>query len=268
MSRRLAVLSSMSGERAGKGRVVGGAFVVNVVGLKNRPRKFLQQIILFVGGAVGADDADGGCRRPSGIANFFQLACRRNAAHAPRWLAPACPEHCAPAVGQPLGALDKVKSEAALGAEKVAIDAALVAIVGAHNFGAVVRLAHAQRHLAAVGAMRANRRHVIHLPRPRLVAIAAAGKRAHGANVDAHAALLAIELTGLAVARNIVRHNHRADAAILHAERPHIHAFAAHADAAVTENAARAVVDRLRATTAAHRGAAWPRRKGSRPRRI
>ena len=32
-------------------------------------------------------------------------------------------------------------------------------------------------------------------------------------------------------------------AAILHAERPHVHAFAAHADAAVTEDAARAVVE-------------------------
>ena len=89
--------------------------------------------------------------------------------------------------------------------------------------------------------MRANRRHVVHLPGPRLVAITAAGKRAHGAHVDAHAALLAIEMVA-AVGRN-----DRGDAAILHAQRPHIHAFAAHADAAIAEDAAGAVeVDRGR----------------------
>ena len=40
-----------------------------------------------------------------------------------------------------------------------------------------------------------------------------------------------------------VGRNHRADAAVLHAQRPHVHALAAHANAAVTENAARAVVE-------------------------
>ena len=97
-------------------------------------------------------------------------------------------------LGQALGTLDKIEAKAALGAEKVAVDAALVAIVGAHNLRAIIGLPHAQRHLAAVGAMRANRRDVVHLPGPRLVAIAAAGQRAHRADVDAHAALLAVEM--------------------------------------------------------------------------
>ena len=59
-------LSVMAGEGAGKGGVVRGALVVDVVGAENGAREFLQQVVLFVGGAVGADDADGvrrrGCR--------------------------------------------------------------------------------------------------------------------------------------------------------------------------------------------------------------
>ena len=49
----------VSGEGAGEGCVVGVALVVNVVGVEDRARKFLQQVILFVGGLIGADDADG-----------------------------------------------------------------------------------------------------------------------------------------------------------------------------------------------------------------
>jgi hypothetical protein len=53
MSRRLAVFScAHSSESAGKGRVIGRALVVDVVGPKHRAREFLQQVILFVGGAV------------------------------------------------------------------------------------------------------------------------------------------------------------------------------------------------------------------------
>ncbi len=78
---------------------------------------------------------------------------------------------------------------------------------------------------------------MVHLPWPRLVAIAAAGQCADGTNVDAHAALLAVE-TVAAIGRN-----DGAYAAILHAERPHVHAFAAHARAAIAENAARPIVE-------------------------
>ena len=63
----------MAGEGAGKGRVVGGALVVDVVGAEHRARELLQQVVLFVGGAVGADDADG--RAALAVANFFQLGC-------------------------------------------------------------------------------------------------------------------------------------------------------------------------------------------------
>ena len=138
---------------------------------------------------------------------------------------------------QAVGALDEVEAEAALGAEKVAVDAALVAIVGANNLGAVVGLAHAESDLAAVGAMGADGGDVVHLPGPRFVAIAAAGERAHGAHVDAHAALFAVELVA------VVGDDDGVGAAVVDAQRPHVHAFAAHADAAVAEDAARAVVE-------------------------
>src|ERR1700739_1350426 len=85
--------------------------------------------------------------------------------------------------------------------------------------------------------MRADGGDVIHLPGARFVAVAAAGKSAHRADVDAHAALLAIELVF------VIGSDHGAGAAIVHAQRPHVHAFAAHANAAVTENAAGTVVE-------------------------
>ena len=59
----------MPGERAGEGGVVGCALVVNVVGDENRARELLQQVILFVGGAVGTDDADGAAA--ARVANLF-----------------------------------------------------------------------------------------------------------------------------------------------------------------------------------------------------
>ncbi len=99
--------------------------------------------------------------------------------------------------GEAVLTFDKIKSETALGAEKVAVDAALVAIVGAHDLRPVIVLPHAQGHLAAVGAMRANGRDMVHLPGPGFIAIRAAGQRAHRADVDAHAALFAVETDGL-----------------------------------------------------------------------
>ena len=45
-------------QRRGEGREVGGAVVVDVVGAQHQPRELLQQVIFFVAGVVGADDAD------------------------------------------------------------------------------------------------------------------------------------------------------------------------------------------------------------------
>ena len=235
MSRRLAVLPGMAGEGAGEGCVVGRALVVDVVGAENRARKLLQQVVLFVGGAVGADDADG--RTAARVANLFQFAGGDAEGVLPCGGFELALRVADERLREAIGALDEVEAEAALGAEEVAVDAALVAIVGANDLRAVVRLAHAESDLAAVGAMRADGGNVVHLPGPRLVAVAAAGERAHRANVDAHAALLAVELVA------VVGDNDGVDAAIVDAERPDIHAFAAHADAAIAEDAARAIVE-------------------------
>src|SRR5208337_5458354 len=129
----------------------------------------------------------------------------------------------------------KVESVAPFDAEEIAIDSALVAVVAADDLRTGLRAADAQRGFTAVPAVSANRAHVIHLPRARLIAIGAGGKRADRADVYAHPALFAVEMILL------IRGDDRTDAAVLNAERPNVHAFAADAHAAIAQNAARAV---------------------------
>ena len=83
--------------------------------------------------------------------------------------------------------------------------------------------------------MRANRADVVHLPRASLVAVGAGRKRADRADVDAHAALFAIQMIVL------VGGDERADTAVLDAQRPDIHGLTANADTAITEDAARPI---------------------------
>ena len=59
-SRIEAVAFGFAGQRRGESREVGGAMMVNVVGAQHQARELLQQVVLFVAGAVRADDADGG----------------------------------------------------------------------------------------------------------------------------------------------------------------------------------------------------------------
>jgi hypothetical protein len=70
-----------------------------------------------------------------------------------------------------------------------------------------------------------------------LVAIAAAGECADGADVDAHAALFTVELVA-AIGRDDGR-----DIAVLNSESPDVHAFTADACAAVAKDAAWTVVE-------------------------
>ena len=51
---------SAAGECGGEGGVVGGAMVVDVVGVEDGARELLEEVGLFIGEAVGANDADGG----------------------------------------------------------------------------------------------------------------------------------------------------------------------------------------------------------------
>ena len=221
-------------EGGGEGWVVGGAVVVDVVGAEDGARELLQQVGFFVGGAVGADDADGSCRRAlSRISRSFLPAKSRASSQLTGCeLAVGLADE---RLGEAVFVIGEVEGVAALVAEEVAVDAALVAVVAADNLDAVVGGAHAEGGLAAVAAVRADGADVVHLPRAGLVAIGAGGERADGADVDAHAALFAVEVI------LVVRRDDAGDAAVLDAERPDVHAFAADADAAVAEDAARAV---------------------------
>ena len=134
---------------------------------------------------------------------------------------------------QPLGSVGAVERIAALDAEEFAVDAGAVAIVDAQD----LVVADAKRRLAAVRAVRADGADVVHLPGARLIAVGALGQRADRTDVDALAALVAFQV--VAVTRGDLGN----DAAVGDAERADAHAFVAHADAAVAEDAARAVVE-------------------------
>src|SRR5262245_10178258 len=128
--------------------------------------------------------------------------------------------------------LGEIEAEAALHAEKISVDAAEVAIVGANDFV----IAYAEGGLAAVRAVRAGGGKVLHFPGPRLVAVGAAGERANRADVNAHPAFFTLEMV-LAVGNN-----HAVGTAHADAQSLYIHAFVADPHTAETENAARSVV--------------------------
>src|SRR6478609_10398927 len=92
-------------------------------------------------------------------------------------------------LAQAVFVIEIIERVAALDAQKIAVDSALVAVIAANNVHACIRPADAERGLAAIAAMRADGAKVLHLPRARLVAVSAGGERANRADVDAHAAL-------------------------------------------------------------------------------
>src|SRR5580700_3977115 len=129
----------------------------------------------------------------------------------------------------------EVEGVTAFDAEKIAINAALITIVATNDFHASVGAANPHRGFAAISTMRAGGADMFHFPRPSFVTICAGGQSAHRANVDAHATLFAIEVVAL------VRRDDRTHAAVLHPERPNVHAFSADAHAAIAQNATRTV---------------------------
>ncbi len=52
-------LRLVGGDGARERRKIGGAMVVDVIGAEHGARELLQQVVLFVGGAVGTDHANG-----------------------------------------------------------------------------------------------------------------------------------------------------------------------------------------------------------------
>src|SRR5207248_618404 len=79
----------------------------------------------------------------------------------------------------------KIEGVAALDAEEVAVQSALIAIVAANNFHAGAGSANTQRGGATVAAVGADCAYVVHLPRASLVAISARGEGTHRADVNA-----------------------------------------------------------------------------------
>ena len=227
----------LTAQRRRKGREVGRAVMIDVVGLQHHTREFRKQISFFVRGARRSDHSDRGAS--IFFSNFGELFSDQIKGFFPRCrsqLALLANER----LRQPIFVIGEIKSIAALNAEEVAVGAALVAVVAANNLHSGIRPAHAQRGLAAIAAMRANRAHVLHLPRARFVAIRAGSERSDRANVDAHAALFAFQMIFF------IRSDQRTHAAVLHAESPNVHALAAHAHAAVTQNAARPIEEHHR----------------------
>src|SRR5260221_2773 len=216
-------------ERGDQASVVGGAVVIDVGGAESFARKFLEKIIFFVRSAIRTDEADGvgaifSVNRfqfcSGGLCGFFPGDWEELIALADHWLLDA------------IGVLGEIEAEAALDAEKIAVDAAHVAIVGAQN----LMIADAESGLAAVRTVGAHGRNVFHFPGAGLVAISAAGERAHRADVNAHAALFAFEMIFAIGDDDAVGAPHT------HAESFDVHAFIANTHAAEAENAARSVV--------------------------
>src|SRR5947209_18540372 len=129
--------------------------------------------------------------------------------------------------------IGEIECVSPLNTKEVTVDPALVAIVAADDLHSGIGSPHAESGLTSIAAMRACGANVLHFPRPRFVAIGTRGQSANGADVDTHAALFALEVIFF------VGNDGRDDAAIIDAQRPDVHAFAANAHAAVTQNAAR-----------------------------
>src|ERR1700722_16472233 len=206
--------------------------MIEVVRLQYSASEFREQVRFFVGSAGRTDHPD----RPAAVvvADFRKLLpdqlerffpCRRSQ---PAFLADQ-------RLRQSLFVIGKVEPIASLDTKEVSVGATLVAVVPADNFRARVRSPHAQRGLAAVAAMRAHCAYMLHFPWPRFIAICARGEGAHRADVDAHAALFALQVIFF------IGSDERTYATVLHPESPNVHALAAHAHAAVAENAARPV---------------------------
>ena len=194
---------------AGKRGVVRGAVVVDVVGAQHRAGEFLQQVVFFVGGAIGAENTDG--LAALAIADFAQLAAGVRQGLLPTDFRKFTVGLAHERLGQAVGVVGEVERVAALDAQEVAVDAALVAVVAAENLRPAVDAAHPQGGLASVTAVGADSGNVIHFPGAGFVTVTARGQGADRAGVDAHAAFFAIQMIAS------VGGDDAGDSAVLHA---------------------------------------------------
>src|ERR1700692_2535475 len=130
----------------------------------------------------------------------------------------------------------EIECVAAFDAQEFAVDTRMIPVVPANN----LVVAHAQRGLTPVRTVSADGADVVHFPRPRLISISAAGERAHRADVDAHAALIALEMIF------VIRRNLGIHAAVHATQRADSHALIANSHAAEAENATGRIVEDYR----------------------
>src|SRR5579864_146077 len=222
----------LAGERGGESREVGRAVMVDVVGVQHHAGKFREQVIFLIRRAARANHAD----RVSAVfvPNFGEAF-----ANVGERFFPGCGSQLAifadERLRQPVGMLGEVEGIAALDAEEIIVDPALIAVIATNDLHAGVGATYAQRGLAAIPTMRADGAHVFHFPGARLVAVGAGGKRTDRTDVNAHAAFFAFEMIFF------IGCDDGGDAAVLDTERPHVHTLAADPYAAVAQDAARAI---------------------------
>src|SRR5207237_7386423 len=141
-------------------------------------RELLHQVVFLVGRARGADHADGASALL--IANFAELGRDQVKSFFPRGrFEPAILAN--KRLAQPVVRMREVEGVAALDAQEISIDAALVTIVAAHDLHAGFMPPNAERGLAAIAAVGADRPNMIHLPGTRFVAVCTGGPGADGA---------------------------------------------------------------------------------------
>ena len=144
------VLGAAAPSAASEAGVVAGAVMIDVVRAERGARELLQQIIFFVGGVVRADHAE----RVRAVLSrdLLRSVCATSASALPSETGSSLPLRANQRRLQALGMVREIESVAALDAEKLAVDAGVVAIVAAND----LVVAHAQRGLAAVRAVRAD----------------------------------------------------------------------------------------------------------------
>src|SRR5436190_4242556 len=127
--------------------------VVDILGAEALPGELLQEVILFVGGVIRSDDAELAAAR----VNLGELRRNRLECFGPgdRLKRFAGTQH---GRLQAFRMLDEIESVAALDAQKLAVDAAGIAIVPAHD----LVVAATESSAAAVAAMGADGPDVVH----------------------------------------------------------------------------------------------------------
>src|SRR4051812_43518855 len=109
--------------------------------------------------------------------------------------------------------IHEIKGVASFNAQEVAVDSALIPVIATHDLHACLGGAYSQSGLTAIAAVGARSGNVLHLPGTGFIAVSAGGQRAHRADIDAHAALFALQMVFA------IRSDYRVRTTVLHAQR-------------------------------------------------